>query len=237
MKKIADALKKQVRWINSHKYCYILLFWPIHTLFYEIFRIVTADMDVVMVYSTLDDKIPFCEWFIIPYCIWYFYIASVLFYTLYHSKREFLRAAFLIIGCTAIPMIFFLIMPNGIEYAMRPDFDALGRDNWAIDMVKTIYASDSPPRNVMPSMHVSVAWAIAMGYTRAESLKGKWLPKVCAWVLSLFITASVVFVKQHSILDLYGGIILAVMVFIGGYIIEKVYDKESPRWKKAKEAE
>ena len=241
MKKAFSFVKKvvmgQVNWVMGHKYAFILLFWPIQTVVYELMRIAFMHVPVVMIHSPLDDKIPFCEWFAIPYYVWYFYIASVLFYTIYHGKREFLRAAFLVIGCTLIPMIFFVIMPNGIEYSMRPDFEALGRDNFCIDLVKGIYAGDSPPRNVMPSIHCSVALAIAMGYTRAESLKGKWLFKLCTWVLSGFICASTVFIKQHSILDVFGGIAMFIIVWIAVEVVERVYNKESLRWKANREAE
>ena len=84
---------------------------------------------------------------------------------------------------------------------------------------------------------LSVALAIAMGYTRAESLKGKWLFKLCTWVLSGFICASTVFIKQHSILDVFGGIAMFIIVWIAVEVVERVYNKESLRWKANREAE
>lgn len=236
MEKLRYIFRHPIKYIRENKHCFLLLFWPIQTIVYEVTRIMYSDIpDVWMLHCEWDDKIPFCEWFIIPYVMWYFYIASVLFYSLYHGKRQFYRSAFLVIGCTVIPMIFCAIVPNGIEYSMRPDFDALGRDNFAIDLVKLIYASDSPPRNCMPSAHVSVAWAIAAGYCLGESLKKKYVVKILACVLTFLITLSVVFVKQHSVLDIFGGIAVFAIVLPAVLLGEKWYDKRKAK-KKSSEA-
>ncbi len=218
MSKIIDYIKK-----NSH--CLLLLYWPVHFLWYEVLRVAFANTEVLTIHSTLDDKIPFCEWFIIPYVFWYVYIALVLAYSLYRGKREFLRADALLTGCMLLPMIFCTLVPNGIDVAMRPCFESLGRENFAIELVKSIYAADSPPRNVMPSMHVSVSWALMLAVLQSEGLKGKGIIKASAVIMSILISLSTVFIKQHSILDVFAGILTALLVFVIVYAFEKRYDK------------
>lgn len=218
-------MKKYSSLIKNNKHCLLLLYWPIHFIWYEILRVAYADADVLMIHSDLDNAIPFCEWFIIPYVFWYFYIALVLIYSLKRGKREFIRADLLLTGCMLLPMIFCTLVPNGIELAMRPDFESLGRDNWAIEMVKSIYEADSPPRNVMPSMHVSVSWALMFAVLQSEGLKGKWGIKIPAIIMSLLITLSTVFIKQHSILDVFAGITTALAVFAIIKICETIYNK------------
>lgn len=216
-------MQRILNYIKLNKYCLLLLYWPIHFTWYELLRIGTADSEVLMIHSPLDDMIPFCEWFIIPYVLWYLYIAAVLIYSYRRGKNEFLRADFLVSLSMLLPMIFCTIVPNGIEYSMRPDFTALGRDNWAIELVKSIYDADSPPRNVMPSMHVSVSWALMFSVLKSEGLKGKWIIKIPACILSILVTLSTVFIKQHSVLDVFGGIGTALAVFAILLVIEKKY--------------
>ena len=222
-------------YIKEHKYSLILLYWPFHSIWYELLRVGFLDDNVMLIESELDSKIPFCEWFIIPYCTWYFCIAAIVIYPLFKStRREFLRSNFVLIGAMLIPMFICTFMPNGIDMAMRPDFDALGRDNFAIDWVKMIYAADTPPRNVMPSMHVSISFAMFFVILQSKTMcKHKW-SKILAFIWCLMISASTVFIKQHSILDVYAGIAVAVLVAIIGYIGEKIYDKKYKE--KAKEA-
>ncbi len=220
MKKICDIIK-------NNKHCLLLLYWPIHFIWYEILRISYADNDVLMIYSSLDDKIPFCEWFIIPYVFWYGYIAMVLIYSLVKGKREFLRADLLLTGCMVLPMIFCTLIPNGIELSMRPDFEALGRSNLAIELVKSIYEADFPPRNVMPSMHVSVSWALMLAVLQIKPLKGKIILKSAAVIMSILISLATVFIKQHSVLDVFAGIGTALLVFAIVFTAEKLYDKKS----------
>lgn len=215
-------MKKILQYIKENKHCLLLLYWPVHTLWYELIRIFNAESEVWLIHSPLDDRIPFCEWFLIPYCIWYLYIAAVLLNALLRGgKREFLRSTSFAVGCMILPMIFCTLVPNGIPLSMRPDFDALGRENLLTKGVELLYASDSPPLSVMPSMHVSVSMALFCAVMTGESLKGKKLLKAASLILSLLICMSTVFIKQHSILDVFWGIVTAAVVFAAVTIAEK----------------
>lgn len=221
-------MKKLIEFFKDKKYALILLYWPIHFTWYELLRIIHPDDNsVLIIESALDHKIPFCEWFVIPYYIWYFCIAAVTFYPLFKCKREFLRSSALIIGCMLLPMIFCTVCPNGIDIAsMRPDFDALGRDNFAIRLVQLIYKADTPARNVMPSMHVSVSWAMLFAVLQSKIMLKKPIYRILAGILCISISLATVFIKQHSILDVFAGVGTALLVFVIVFISEKVYDKK-----------
>ena len=210
-----------------HKYSLILLYWPIHSIWYELLRICFLDDKVLLIESPLDAKIPFCEWFIIPYCTWYFCIAAIVIYPLFKSdRREFLRSNLVLMGAMLIPMFICTFIPNGIDEALRPDFDALGRDNFAIDLVKMIYAADTPPRNVMPSMHVSISFAMFFVILQSKTMCKSVYAKLLSGIWCVMISASTVFIKQHSILDVYAGIAVAVIVALIGYFGERIYDRK-----------
>ena len=44
-----------------------------------------------IMHCPLDDIIPFCEWFIMPYLLWFLYIPAIFVFLFYHSKNEFYR--------------------------------------------------------------------------------------------------------------------------------------------------
>ena len=216
-----------------HKYSLILLYWPIHSIWYELLRICFFDGEVLLIESPLDAKIPFCEWFIIPYCTWYFCIAAIVIYPLFKSdRREFLRSNLVLIGAMLIPMLICTFIPNGIDMALRPDLDALGRDNFAIDLVKMIYAADTPPRNVMPSMHVSISFAMFFVILQSKTMCKSVYAKILSGIWCVMISASTVFIKQHSILDVYAGIAVAVIVALIGYFGERIYDRKKRKVRK-----
>lgn len=73
-----------------------------------------------LIHTFLDDKIPFCEYFIIPYVLWYFVVlGSVLYFALGSpGKREYYQY----MGTLGVGMTLFLIIsyvyPNGQD--LRP---------------------------------------------------------------------------------------------------------------------
>ncbi len=220
-------MKKFVDYIKKHKYIFLLIYWPLHFIWYSISMTAYTDSEVWMVSSPMDDMIPFCEWFIIPYVLWYAYIAAVILHGLYRGKREFLRAEFLVTGCMFFSVVFCSLIPNGIELSMRPDFALLGRDNWAIDLVKAIYAADTPARNVFPSMHTSVSVALVFAVWQSEGLKNKRGLKIASAILSVLVILATVFIKQHSVLDVFGGIGVGLFIAAIVKICENLYDKRN----------
>ena len=97
----------------------------------------------------LDYKIPFQEIFIIPYLLWFVYIAATVIYFLLHEDENFNALA----GTLALGMTLFLVVsaiyPNGLN--LRPV--TFERDNIFIRLVQFVYKNDTPT-NVLPSIHV-----------------------------------------------------------------------------------
>ncbi len=208
-------MKRLSSYVRDHKYIlFLLVFWPIQLSWYQVMRIISADMDVVLFQSPLDGYIPFCEWFVIPYVMWYFLIAFVTYLSLRSGKEAFWQTQAFVVGCLWLPMIFITLVPNGIPLTLRPDFEALGRSNLLIDMVKLIYVGDHPPRNCMPSMHVSLSLGLFFAVLKNKKLKGKWGLKSAVGVLAILISLSTVFIKQHSVLDLFAGTGVALFVLL-----------------------
>lgn len=164
------------------------------------------------IHSRLDDFIPFNEYFIIPYFIWFAYIFITVAYFLLTSKKDFYKCcAYLFSGMT-ICLFIYTVYPNG--HHLRVDLDALGRSNIFIDMLAKIYSVDTST-NVFPSIHVFNSIGAYIAIKRHQQLKKiKWL-QWSTLLLTILICMSTVFLKQHSILDIFGAIVLnAILYFI-----------------------
>lgn len=213
-------MKKLLDYLSTHKYLYLLLYWPVQLMTYGISNLIFGGQEVLLFSSPLDLQIPFCEWFVIPYVLWFPYIIFTMVLAVMSGKKGFLHSCAIIYLSIFIPMTFCLFVPNGIPIELRPDFEALGRNNPAIWLVKFIYLVDSPPRNCMPSMHVSVSCALFFTILTNKQIPWrKWLIP-CSFLLSALICAATVLIKQHSILDVYYGVIVAVSVFAAVMIVE-----------------
>ena len=213
-------MKKLLDYLSTHKYLYLILYWPVQLMTYGISNLIFGSQEVLLFSSPLDLQIPFCEWFVIPYVLWFPYIIFTMVLAVMSGKKGFLHSCAIIYLSIFIPMTFCLFVPNGIPIELRPDFEALGRNNPAIWLVKFIYLVDSPPRNCMPSMHVSVSCALFFTILTNKQIPWrKWLIP-CSFLLSALICAATVLIKQHSILDVYYGVLVAVSVFAAVMIVE-----------------
>lgn len=161
--------------------------------------------------SSLDSRIPFCEYFVIPYFIWFPYIAgTVLFFVYGNDSLEEYWSLILNLG---FGMTLFLVIsyvyPNGL--AIRPvNFP---RENVFTDMVRHLYQTDTPT-NVLPSIHVYNSVVAFCAINDCKKLQNHKVIRVSAFLLSFSIILSTMFLKQHSVNDVALGITFAVAAYI-----------------------
>lgn len=146
--------------------------------------------------TEIDTMIPFCEYFIVPYVIWYFFVAGTVIYFMIHASRREYES---LIYSLAIGMIIFVVIsfvyPNG--HNLRP---VLGGDNIFLRAVKILYTVDTST-NILPSLHVFntvVCYKAILNNQMCR--KCKWLI-VSMGILSVAIILSTMFLKQHSVID------------------------------------
>ena len=203
LKNTAKQLLKQYRHGVILVYFFFYMIW-----FTYLERTVTTKFTPV--HSKLDDYIPFMEIFIIPYLLWFIYIFITVAYFFFTSKEDFYRCcAFLFIGMT-ICLTIYTIWPNG--HYLRVDLDTLGRSNIFTRMLSLIYGIDTAT-NVCPSIHVYNSIGAMIAIRKSVWLKDiKWL-QVSVFILTVLISMSTVFLKQHSILDVFGAIALSLVMY------------------------
>lgn len=198
--------------LRTYPYAIIGAYPILHILLF--FLLGQYDVDRYLIESRLDAYIPFCEWFVIPYYIWYVYLFGGIVAFLFVSRKDFLRMAICTIGGMAICIAVCVVFPTAI--AFRPtDFD---RSNPLIWLVEFTYSMDQP-WNVFPSMHCFGAIGITIAVWKSEVIgKFAWA-KVSSGILCVLICLSTLFIKQHSVLDLFSAIVLAAVLYPIAYCV------------------
>lgn len=165
----------------------------------------------------LDAKIPFVRQFVLAYYFWFAYMAIGLLYLGFVSKKDFYKMEIFLSLGMVISFIVFIFYPN----AQFPRPTVKGNDIFSY-MVNFIYNHDGT-NNVFPSIHVCNALGVHICLINCEKLKEKKLVKKLSLVASLLICASTVFIKQHSIIDVIGGMILAGIIYLVIYQLPKLH--------------
>ena len=173
----------------------LLLFWPAYFLSFFLLELSSKGRDLHLVHCALDDRIPFCEWFIIPYCLWHVLIAVMVIYTLLREAKTFRQLMRYFISSYCITLMVYMLWPTCQELrpAVFPRENAL---TWAVSL---IYRFDTPT-NVCPSLHI--VGALGLWFASRELPRFSAPGWKAAWsVTVLLICLSTVFLKQHSLVD------------------------------------
>ena len=202
LKELFFTLKRRCvyRWWGLPVYglCYYLIFLVLE-------RRVTETSGFHLIAAPVDYQIPFCEYFIIPYNIWFVYImGTVAFFVLVNRPpKEYYRFELtMIIGMTIFLIISWLY-PNGLN--LRPE--TFTHDNLFVHQVQNLYNRDTPT-NVFPSMHVYNSVCAYLALRECTWMKDKkWLVNLL-FALTLLIIAATLLIKQHSVFDVFGALIL-----------------------------
>lgn len=85
MSKITNELRK---YKHAWPLLYVFIYMP---WFILLEKYIPADFPGLhIMHCPLDDIIPFCEWFVIPYLLWFLYIPAIFVFLFYHSKMNFI---------------------------------------------------------------------------------------------------------------------------------------------------
>lgn len=151
-----------------------------------------------IIHSVIDDYIPFVEVFVLPYFLWFGFVAFFGIYFYFKDKDDFKKLAInLAFGMTAF-LIISTLFPNG--HNLRPE--VFPRDNIFTDMVRHLYTLDTPT-NILPSIHVYNTLCIYFAVKNSELFRNKRIWKGITSIIAWSIIASTVFLKQHSIMDVF----------------------------------
>ena len=208
---ILDMSTKAKRYINLIKYK-LNLFMPLF-IFFAVYMFMFSFIekmdapDYFYTYGIPDKMIPFCEFFVVPYFAWFIMVPGVCIYLLFTKEKEYKRMSYMLVLGMSIFIIISIIMPTKLY--LRPY--VMPRDNIFCNLVSYLYHIDTST-NVFPSIHVYNTCVAMQAVRRSHTrLFKKPAMRMGIDILSILIILSTVFIKQHSLLDVVGGLILFVL--------------------------
>lgn len=194
-----------------------LAYWVIFGLCFLIVERLWIRENYFPVHCPLDDKIPFCEYFLIPYLFWFVFLIGIHIYTLLFDVESFKKLMRFIIITYSAAMLIYIIFPNSQE--LRPMI--FERDNIFTHFIKGFYQFDTNT-NVCPSIHVIGSVAVMLCAWHSKHF-GKTGWRIAFGVIALLISISTVFLKQHSVIDIVAA---APICFIAYWIVYKKEPKK-----------
>lgn len=201
MKRIHEILKK-------YRHAWVFLYTFIYLPWYMYLE-GTITHEYHVLHTWVDDIIPFNEYFIIPYFIWFIYVASVLIFFFFKDVDEFYRFGLYLALGMSISLFICQIFPNGTD--LRPvNLDP--NKNIFTHMVAFIYKTDTNT-NVFPSIHVFNSIATHVAILRSRFFYNNMKVKAISFIIMISICLSTLFLKQHSFLDVVGATILSYVIY------------------------
>lgn len=168
--------------------------------------------------TDLDNLIPFVPVMIWPYLSFLILLFGSFF--LIQTPRLFHNITWGLVTASFLASIVYTTFPTEYPREVLHSWDGLSE--LAIYIMHRI----DPPTNNFPSLHVTFSWLIAI------FLKKDWDDELGTFFIwwAILISCSVVLVKQHFVMDVLGGYMLARMtryiVLLANRIYDKVQDKK-----------
>ncbi|MFA4819680.1 MAG: phosphatase PAP2 family protein [Candidatus Aenigmatarchaeota archaeon] len=192
---------------KSSKIALLLIIVALNSVGYKLAQFLRPDGFLIT--GWLDSFVPYVSYFVVPYAL-YPVIAIIPFVLYWNDYKKYKVVALSFAAVLAIAIIIFLFFQTTITRAHVEPNDLF---NWGVSL---IYSFDEP-LNAFPSLHVAIpVIATLFVYLRNRRL-GLYLVPV-----TVLIILSTVMIKQHAVVDIIGGLILAFGVFKYRRIFEKL---------------
>ncbi len=212
---VIDYREFRLSKINEPRFSHLklLLGWVVYFIFYFLTENLIPAERCTPVHIFLDDYIPFCEYFLIPYVFWYGLIVFSLGYFLLYNVDSFKRLQTFIIITQVVAMAIYILFPSRQD--LRPE--VFPRDNFLTRCIGLIYSFDTST-GVCPSLHVAYSIGIASVWLKEKDVS--WVWKGFIVVAVVLICLSTMFIKQHSAADFFAALpvcLLAEGLLYGSY--------------------
>lgn len=203
----------------------VLAFWPIFGAFFWYMELVGVSK-YHFVHCLLDDMIPFCEYFIIPYYFWFVFLIGMIVYGFFWDEPAFRNYMKFTAITYTVTLIIYAIYPTAQN--LRPD--SFDNNSIFTRIVKFAYGVDTNT-NVCPSIHVLGSMAVYFAARRSKAFGSRaW--RMAFLVVTVLITISTLFVKQHSVVDIVLAILLGAIAYPFVYSDKGKADKTKSEQKK-----
>lgn len=208
MQKIKGVLNRIISCLPQYAVIPLLSCLAVNMIVYYGIGVITQDWRHYDLNLPLDRAVPLVPVFV------FIYLGSFLFWTINYilimrqSEDDCYRFAFADILSRILCGIIFLLLPTT---NMRPQLPEHGI---SVALLRMIYQIDEPSR-LFPSIHCLVSWLCFIGIRKCRSISK--LYKVFSCVFALLICISTQVLKQHYLVDMVGGIIIAEFAYYLAY--------------------
>lgn len=200
-------IKQVINWIKTHRYCLAGLYMLVFLAGFFLLELRVPDPSKIhIIHCAVDDMIPFNEWFVLPYFLWYAWVPVFMIYFMIKDREAYLRLCFVMFAGATFCLFVYFFEPNGLD--LRREITA---DNFCAQIIRFLRSVD-PPNNVCPSIHVSSTVAVHLAICHAASVRKKGSVRALSWLVTILICISTMFIKQHSLIDVVCGWILSLIL-------------------------
>ncbi|MBO6159024.1 MAG: phosphatidic acid phosphatase [Firmicutes bacterium] len=213
-KPIYDYRDFRLSRLNDPRFAHakLLVGWIIYFTMYFVTENLIPAEKCFPVHCFMDDIIPFCEYFVVPYYLWYALCFFSLLYFFLYDVDSFKRLQTYIMITQLIAMLCYIFFPTRQD--LRPD--VFPRHNIFTWVIENLYKFDTST-GVCPSLHVAYSLGIGSVWFKYKlpykSVKlNLWKIFLVPFILSICLATS--FIKQHSFVDIITAIPVGIVAEI-----------------------
>ena len=119
--------------------------------------------------------------------------------------------------------ISYILLPS---FYPRESFMITDVSTWLLDITRQVDGSN----NTFPSGHVALSWLLFWSAIHTKYMSTKHLSKLYFGLWAVAMSVSTLTLKQHYIVDVLGGFILALLCYFGArWLLKDVQIQESPQ--------
>jgi membrane-associated phospholipid phosphatase len=217
-------LEKIKNWFKKYPYAIALLYLAFYLCVFEWLEANVAPKYII--HCQLDEMIPFCEAFIIPYVFWFPYVAGTFIWFKRRGWQDYSRLCLMVFSGLTICLGIYYFFPTGLNLRLATDPHNTG---FLYNLVVMLRGIDTPT-NVCPSIHVMNTVMIFQAVCSLDNLKHRRLTIAVHAVIMVLICASTVMLDQHSVIDVLCGIMMSFVIH--GLVYKVEWKEELARRKK-----
>ena len=197
---------------------YLLMFLIPHMLIYFLLQRLFSTNEYNFL-TPPDRWIPF-----LPEFIWaYHSLIPVICFTviiLLKSRKDFFTCYFACLVAAISLTAFYILFPS---FYPREELSGSSTSLWLVEVTRLFDHAN----NTFPSSHVTFSWLMYLS-AKCSNLSKRFKPLVpMYWVWAAIVTASTLFLKQHYIVDVLSGIILAnLSYYLSMRLVKKIRYEE-----------
>lgn len=196
-----DLKKRLIKIMPLYSWVMLAIIVSVNYFVYFSTRPFTAGLKHYSMVSSLDRNLPFVPLFFSIYLL--AYIQWIIGFVLIGRDEQ--AASRMFIGeliAKGIALICFVFLPTTTE-DLRPSTESLRGGGIWCELATWVYSVDAA-NNCFPSVHCIESWVCFRGALRLKKVP-RWYTHLML-VMTLLVFASTLFVKQHVLIDVLGGL-------------------------------